>query len=598
MQNFSRALDRKQEQPSRWHLWAIWLALSISVFAVVLLNTVNVPRGDDWDTPGGLLLRWFRDSVEWKDVFGQHNESRIVFAKAFFAPIAIFTGWNSNFLHLVNAGAAALAGALVVLLFPKGGKASLSSPGFLSAAAAIGLIASPIHWMTLLWSIQLITFLVPLCLLGGLLVSRTTLSEWSKAALLALACLMATFSYANGILSWAVLWPGWPAALRVPTARTLQKAVSKPSSVCFLVAALLCSVLYFWDFRTPPHHPGLGSGLKNPLKSVAFLLVWLSNPLLPESSYRVAGAFLGSDMAVFSLLSRAALGAVSAVAASIAIWRTKAAFRDPSWRERNYPWLALLAFGLVSGCLTALGRSSFGAFTAITERYVIFVAAFHLGVLGLINSLALFQPGQRGRVAFQVFGYAYCTALLVSILQAFPSAAVDKARSEQNQLTLATLQAFPDNPLRHRIWGKDLPIANRFAQLREAGFFPTFQLEDWLQEANVETSAGPGATVTGRRARLSATSVFVRLSSQGHGPGVFGIWDPEGRPSPSPGSIAIPLSGKLCDAAGNEYLCGEFVLYPDEWPLFAFETGSFWIADPSSQTLSLISQLERRQEGP
>ena len=54
-----------------------------------------MPYGDEWWTPGGQIVSFFHGTLQFADLFQQHNESRKLFPNLFYLLMAAVTGrWD------------------------------------------------------------------------------------------------------------------------------------------------------------------------------------------------------------------------------------------------------------------------------------------------------------------------------------------------------------------------------------------------------------------------------------------------------------------------------------------------------------------------
>ena len=57
---------------------------------------VNIPFGDDFDSPGRLFFDFLQGNFTWHSLWQQHNESRLVVPRLIWLVEAITVGWSTK----------------------------------------------------------------------------------------------------------------------------------------------------------------------------------------------------------------------------------------------------------------------------------------------------------------------------------------------------------------------------------------------------------------------------------------------------------------------------------------------------------------------
>ena len=291
--------------------WLPWLALAAAATYLGILmfaTSVDVPREDEWMTPGEFLLASAQGNASFEQhLFRQHNESRVIFSQLLTLGITrLFGTWNQHVIHVVNWLVLVLTGAAFVLLGQRviGQSASLTpalrqsekhtSPrqghhrsSAVVLALAVAVVFSPTQWRNYLSGGQLITLSLPFLLMSGLLANTSTrLSFPVKTLLAALCAFVATFTYANGMLQWALLWPLWVDGAREGFVKTAWRGPKRRqvivSSALYVAAALGTAWWYLADYIQPPGVGEFGASAMSPAKILSFYVTWQMGPLLPS----------------------------------------------------------------------------------------------------------------------------------------------------------------------------------------------------------------------------------------------------------------------------------------------------------------------------
>ncbi|MEM7201628.1 MAG: hypothetical protein AAF628_15275 [Planctomycetota bacterium] len=474
-----------------------WLAI------VVAAHSVDVPRGDEWLMQGELLRAWHAGNITADTLFRQWNESRPALPQLWLTFVAVVTGWRVQVLHWQNVAVLALTGLLVrqTLLHtaattgaPRSGPTRRLWQGLGAVTVVTALSAA--HWRNLLWGVQLIVLLGPLCVTAGLLHNaRSANSPWRCSLVTATLSLVATYSYANGMSAWLLLWPGWPRLIR-------GGRVCHPSDLLYGVTAIAALTAYFADYRSPETFAGAGYALSHPQQSIPAFALWFLQPLIATEGLTnerlglLAGPWI-------TRVVQAAIYGLAALLPAIAIWRLRAAARTPRAWLAAYPWLGLVAYGSMAGVATTLGRADpdTGILCAFADRYTTFGITTHVGLLGLAFALLGARPSEtappRGIGSLLA---AYATALLLANGFAWTAAAEDRHQQEQARLAIEAIPVLGENPMLERTLAPRAVVAETYATLRGRGYFASFRGSEWLS-TTVDSAGDLPATLTRRPRR-------------------------------------------------------------------------------------------------
>ncbi len=338
--------------PSRaitWLLGIVALAPAAFLVSQVTHSWVDVPFADDWAI-SDIVDKYFEKAIDCRLLFAQHNESRKVFPRLIILGLALVGGYRVRWqMGLTMAFAGLISAGLYLLLrrtFP-------SHPIRRLALYAICnlFLFTPAQWLNWLSGIQFCVFIPPLMLTAALLVNGSGAAGWTKTLCAAAASFVATYSYANGMLLWALACPGEIAGLR---------AGSRPSRggvriqrALYVALAIASIALYAHDYHAPPQSPPMTAVLRDPVGGARFLLAWVGGPLASQGSrHSDEGAIL---LGILLLVpSIAGFARTCAQGTPIAL---------------SCPWLVLCAYSLLTGVATTLGRAGDGIAVARVSRY-------------------------------------------------------------------------------------------------------------------------------------------------------------------------------------------------------------------------------------
>ena len=346
---------------------ALWIAVvALAAFVTVWMVAVygvNVPLGDQIPIGRFLIDNHGRIFPRLGDLFAQHNESRKFFPRLVFFYLARLTHWNVKAEMFVEV---LMACGIVACV------AVFARRNLAVVALASLLIFSPVQWWNWLVGIQIVVFAPILMLCIALIALQSARPLWLRVAAAAVACVIATFSYANGMLLWGVLLvPLWFVARK-------RWGVY----VFWLVAALASVLLYFHDYHRPHGSPPLESPLADPVHFIAYVFAFLGRPL---------------SWSPWNLVASISVGVVLVVALAIGV--------AVAIRRRDVgavPAITIGLYALASTGATAIGRLRMSLPQALEARYTTFSIYLAVAVVLLCSSLATHRAGVAAAVALVV----------------------------------------------------------------------------------------------------------------------------------------------------------------------------------------------------
>ena len=303
----------------------------------------NSPMWDEWRW-ADIVVKYDSGALRFADVWDAYNGHRIFVPSLIALGLSRFGGWDVLREMYFSLALVILSQLVVYRLLVESLPRARVAPAFLVASLLLFSLGQSDNW---LWGFELSWFLVNLCLLLVVLVLSNDRLGPARAAVALTAAAVAAFSLASGL---NVLAAGlFLLVARRPPARRLAVAWVAFSGV-------LCAA-YLWR---------LSEGATTVLFSSAgiagqfvYFLTFLGAP---------AGRAGGAS---WSLV----LGTLVAVGAAAAFIRF-ARLRRTDWAQarRRMPWLAILLYSFLGGCMIAAGRSGIQAggdvYTATSSRYV------------------------------------------------------------------------------------------------------------------------------------------------------------------------------------------------------------------------------------
>ncbi|MBI3551439.1 MAG: hypothetical protein HY077_02875 [Elusimicrobia bacterium] len=306
-------------------------ALALGVLAaMVALCGVDLPYSGEWDFFPA-LEKCCSGRLAFADLWRQDHEHRVIFQRGLMLLMARASAWDVRW-ELAASLVLALAAFLVVAR-------RFDQRGWALAVAA-GLSFSLAAWGNWLWGIQVGLFLSFLAFFGAI-----TLLLHEREVLASLCAVVASYSFATGLLAWpvglALLWS------------QRRKRAARIWGAC----GLAVGVLYFagYEPQGPPGAP------LSPPRLLAYVLIFLGSPLCSWSD------------------GLASLLGLSGLAGFVVLWR----------RERPPEAAAWAAYAVGGAAMAAVGRSGEGLHQALSTRYITMAVPLWLGLLLLIERASL-----------------------------------------------------------------------------------------------------------------------------------------------------------------------------------------------------------------
>ena len=388
---------------------------------------VAVPFWDEWDTPGGQLASYYRGTLNFAELFSQHNEHRLLFPRLVWLPMAILAGWDVRHEMVLTFCFVCLGSVgLYKLLGFSGGSAA-------GRALVFGLmnllLFSPRQYETFLVGAQGQTFVPTFALVFALLMNLSRSSLPAKTIVNAALALVSTYSFGNGMLVWLLAFP-------VDTQATADLSSKSPRARIFwrafyLLIAAVSVASYFISYRHPPLSPPVVSPIAQSSAFVRFVVVWIGS-LFSVSAPATCGAVL---LFLFAGLTTAAVRQMR---------------RTGAWQP-YYPWLVLAGFTLISAAIAAIARLGFDHSMAGDSRYTAFSAFFYIALLGL--GWSVYAQTKESRLKTRIiFPAAVVLFLLVLALWAVTFKTErrllrsDHEARKHTQLMVQWIDAIPQNP--------------------------------------------------------------------------------------------------------------------------------------------------------
>jgi hypothetical protein len=428
MNLIGRIRDLNPRRPGLTLLVVLALLPVLLMWHSVSTNWVPIPMEDEWHTPASQFASWCRGTLTITELFSQHNESRKFFPRLLYFALAAMGGWDvRKEMGVLFLLVCSLCVLLLVLLRRTPGTTPIST--FFGWAVMTSLCFAPAQVENFLYGIQGETFFPGVALIAVATINLSYVSFRTKAlANLGLA-FVANYTFANGMLLWALAWP-----LPTPNESSPRRHRIR-WSMLYAVAGAISTGCYFIGYQQPTYHPELASIRARFWDLAHYFVLWVGN-------------YFASDFAQPFVLGIIAL-VLFIVAAGVAL---EAIRRRGDWRT-FYPWLLVGAYACATGAITAVGRLGFGVRQALDARYVAFSLFFYIALFGLYfaiycSRVRFLSPAFRASFltnATWVIGLATLLWTASYKKSVVVLAAHHKSRAHLLH-TLEWIEPIPDNP--------------------------------------------------------------------------------------------------------------------------------------------------------
>jgi len=355
---------------------------------------VDVPYYDEWPLVG-LLRRLREDDLLISHLAQQHSVHRVFFPRVVLLTVAHYTGWNVRWELAVNFALAVLLMAVLAVPLVQLARRTGSAAAWLLLPAMSVVIFSLAQYENWLWGWQCQIFMAAIGVCGALFLLCGAAPGFIRLFAAGALGIVASFSFANGLLVWPL---GFIALVLSSRPFTGRKAWMLGVWIAIAAATLFA---YFYTFEMPPRVDTAEPGWSRPANVGKCYLVYVG----------AAFASMNLDRAIW-------IGAIGLLAAAVLMaWcATRGRDRIRTW----LPGLMLMAFGLGSGVLIVAGRADYGVQQALASRYITVSNLFWIGLLTSASSVVLDRidlVAHRRKVARQLAAALLAVCMGASSIQ-------------------------------------------------------------------------------------------------------------------------------------------------------------------------------------
>lgn len=352
-------------------IWRVvrWVVLLFPAFFTTWLVHTHAVNSMLWDDFlfGAEWVAWERGELNWQELFGVHMEHRQVIARSLSLILHQIFDEDiraQNALSLIFLWAT--AGMMLWLLRYSVG--SLRGGNWWLAFAMMVAMFSPIQWQTLLWAITFALFISMAFFTASLLPWFTKIGNRAAFGFSFFFALLATISFANGLLVWGLV----PVAILLARPHVPWKSRFRMLALWGVGGGFVVG-LYFSDFGNSVNSAyAYGQGAENTLAHSASFAFHYPLRLLGFVS-ALEGGNLSRGLPFESITVASVLGSVLLFVFASTSVATILRTRSEGFSElpKVLPWLLLGAFSIGTATLIGFGRMWVGdsLAQAISARY-------------------------------------------------------------------------------------------------------------------------------------------------------------------------------------------------------------------------------------
>lgn len=337
---------KQKPQPLQWFVLCLSLLPPCLLALLISRYSVDLPQWDQWAYVT-FFEKLSRASLTLGDLFAQVNEYRQFFPNLVFVALGWLTHWDVRYEMAVILLTACLISLNVYRLASRTISGDRTSRLFLFLLANL-LIFSPAQYENWLQGQQLVYYFPIACVTTCLVISFSGWNLKAKLGVCALLSVVSTFSSANGVLCWLVVFP----ILFLADSST-RRVERRWLVVAWTLGLFASAALYLFHYHKPWWSPSPSTALFYPLRAVAYFFGFLGAPLAMEK---------GKIAAVVGFILISAFGL-----SCFYFYRNRA---DAALTSRMVIWLTIGGYSILTAVMTTIGRVGFGVGQSQNTRYI------------------------------------------------------------------------------------------------------------------------------------------------------------------------------------------------------------------------------------
>lgn len=405
-------------------LGLMYLIPILGVTGFIIAFGVNVPFYDQWVVPA-LFEKTATGTLQFKDLFELHNNHRILFPRLIFIGLGFISSWN---IKLELFFSLCLAILTFILLYKISANSSKNKNYFfhfsnLLTTLIFFSLAQSENW---LWGFQIAIFLINFCvILSCFILTRNQIKPKQKFLLAAIPCLIASFSSAQGLMSWLALIPG---IIAISELGNQRKKYLTFWITLFLLSSLIYSIGYTQDSKTINL-----SLLEKLLALIQFFFNVIAAPLTNSQNFSIG-------IGIIIILNFIFLG-------SYCLTNRK---KQQYLISLCFPWFSIGIFSILCSILITLGRYDYGANYGIyTSRYtthslLLIIAVIQLWFI-IISEGNFFNRNDYPKLIYSFIGGILVCLIGVKSEIAIAQAQTDVINKQRGETCLELINYLEDS---------------------------------------------------------------------------------------------------------------------------------------------------------
>lgn len=391
-------------------VWPLYFLPIIATFWLIKRYGVDVPIwADQW-----ALVDLFEAiaTFDLSSLFGElwelNNNHRMIFPKLIFAGTAFLSNWNIFYELYWSFGLVLIS---FLLIYKVSEITDKTKSIFVFHAVNIitcFLMFSWVQYRNWLWGFQLALYLINFCVIVNIFIlalSERFINTTTKLKLAAFFCAIASFSSAQGLMSWLALVPSIVTVEGSPRQKTKRL-------ILWLTSFVICCLIYSIQYNSKP--------VTEYYDPVSYGSIWEKLRVYIWFFLNVVAAPLTGSLAIGWILGLILMACFVFLLFHFLV-------RHPSVRHpfrivftpESVPWISLGIFSILCSFLMTIGRADLGAeYGLVTSRYTSHSILLIIAVIHLLN-LCLNLKNEKTKPSKsheRLLAYSFVLGLITSLI--------------------------------------------------------------------------------------------------------------------------------------------------------------------------------------
>jgi hypothetical protein len=415
----------KEKNPSIFYgfLWFLYLLPILATFGFIKILGVDVPIwADQW-----ALVDLFEAiaEVNLPSVFGElwelNNNHRMIFPKLIFAATAFLSNWNIIYELYWSFGLATLS---FFILYKLAELTTQTTSIFLFHTINLMtclLMFSWVQYTNWLWGFQIALFLINFCvILASFILAYPPFNPQTKLKLAGILCIIASFSSAQGLVSWLALIPS------ILTVSATSPGQRIKRFILWLMLFCVSSFAYSIQYSSVP--------ITEYYETVNYDSIWHKLRVYTHFFLNVVAAPLTKNSAVSLIFGLIIISCF--VFLILRFWVQRPSILNPFrvvFFSESAPWLSIGLFSILCSLLMTIGRADLGAdYGLTTSRYTTHSILLLIAILHLFNlHLSLKEQNSTSPTLLnKILAFSFSLGLITSLIWMRSSQSLTTAKTK------------------------------------------------------------------------------------------------------------------------------------------------------------------------